>query len=780
MASVSGSVQLRPVRVALALTPSTQALRRAVQLATSAWGGMYYPLISTDDLDAARDLARITGSDVIVPVDAGDGTAQALANQPGFHWKAGGEWGPFEPPTPHLSNRVLRPEANLRRAGAARTRPVWQAEDPLAALYGTWFGEYRDSEYENGLRDAFAAEAVSVTLAPDADVPALGDWVSPLTLTGLDVEYSGFYSETGIVVLDPDNPRDLIELWNLRALGNHVFPWPIGHEARFRGACAGWLRAAEKADLLRKAVRGGDRKEIELLSVWMPPGGGTSFPDALDAMAHDHGLVLSHGVDAFDLPAHSRHTHPLVTSYTRRFSLTLPDDEYDIAVPLPSAPFTTPGNLDVPTRIVAAQVGISRETGLGPDHAFALPNARKLSPLLDPFVGYPELFSRPAAEGRVTGVSCSAEEFYIRAVPTHSVIDTMLKGSNWTTSRSPNGRFATQLIRLLDGPHSGAGNQPAVRWVLDTAARSPHGKTIAALISSARRAQGAWPNSIFNKEQSTREYPAQVVRYLLARKILRPVLPVECPECATTAYLAPEGLATDYSCDMCGKANPLGYILSLTQDATWHYTTASTLTAGQIAETMPIMAAVNVLHAFFPHAAGGDIPYVLGLQVNEKKAWNCELDIALLADDRGAPTVIIGEVKSYRDPISEADLVNLAKVQQYFRSEGFECVILAATLRERIEGEELLALRRACEQSPEHSVDRFAGHRPVLPLILTAKELSAPEHTEHHPTRWGVYDLLERAEHSCRRNLGLAHMDYLGQTAGSSWKLSWNEAPESA
>jgi hypothetical protein len=55
----------------------------------------------------------------------------------------------------------------------------------------------------------------------------------------------------------------------------------------------------------------------------------------------------------------------------------------------------------------------------------------------------------------------------------------------------------------------------------------------------------------------------------------------------------------------------------------------------------------------------------------------------------------VGEVhrKSW-DSISEADLANLAKVQRYLRSEGFECVILAATLHERIEGDELQALRR--------------------------------------------------------------------------------------
>ncbi len=117
-------------------------------------------------------------------------------------------------------------------------------------------------------------------------------------------------------------------------------------------------------------------------------------------------------------------------------------------------------------------------------------------------------------------------------------------------------------------------------------------------------------------------------------------------------------------------------------------------------------------------------------------------------------------------------MANLTKVQRYFRSEGFECVILAATLHERIEGEELKALRQACEQAPHRSLDRFASLRPVLPLVLTAKELSAPEHTDQHPNSWGLYDILEQAEESCRRNLGLSDLDYLG---GGAWRLSWAE-----
>jgi hypothetical protein len=774
MSAISGTVQLRPVRVALATAPELTAVRRAVQLATSAWGGLYFPLVASDDAGAAEELARVSASDVIVAVEAKDVIGQELADLPGFRWKAGGQWGPFEAPVPHLGARLLGPETNLRGFNAPRVRPTWQENDPLAALYATWFGEYGTSGYEVELRNAFDVEAEVLPIVPGAPFSLISDAVSPVVLTSLDVDYAGVYGDTGIVVLNPDSPADLISLWNLRALGNHVFPWPLGHEARFREACGEWLRAARAAGKIHKAVQGGTGAEFEVISTWLPSH-DTPVPDDVASITKDHGLVVHHGAGVLDVPPRSRASHFLETSYTRRFSLTVPDGEYEAAVPLPTAPFTAHADFDDPMRTIAVQISIAQESGLGPGRTFTVPASRRLSPLLDGYWGYhPELFSRPSTEGRVLGVSTIEEQVRLRALPTEAIFEAMLDGSNWTTSRSPSGRFATQLISLLGGAQGGAGNQPAVRRALDTAARSPHGKPIAALIDSARRAQGAWPDAIVNTEQATKQYPERIVRFLLARKILRPALPVECPHCATTAYLAPEALTTDYSCQMCEKVTPLGLILSLNRQNTWCYKTATTLTGEQIAETMPIMAAANVLRGFFRAHGRGDLPYVLGLKVTERKVWECEIDIVLLGDNGGAPLIVIGEVKSYQDPISETDLANLGKVQQYLRLQGIECVILAATLRERIEGEELLTLRSACENAPATSLDRFAGLRPVLPLVLTARDLSAPEFNEYHPNRWGVFDIHERAEQSCRRNLGLKAMVPLSSPAGDmTWRFSW-------
>ncbi|MET9648713.1 hypothetical protein ABZZ44_00260 [Streptomyces sp. NPDC006460] len=420
---------------------------------------------------------------------------------------------------------------------------------------------------------------------------------------------------------------------------------------------------------------------------------------------------------------------------------------------------------------MAAQVEILEETGFPPEATFCVPNSRPLAPLLATLGGnWPEPFHRPTHNGRVVGVDRDAEHLRVNLVSTFDVFRTILEGDGWSCGRSESGRFTTRIIELLGGANSTAGNQPAIRWVLDEAARSPHGHPISRLIETARRNQGTWAARSFDSN-----YPKNAVYYLLSKKLLRPLLPIRCPACATTSHLPPEELATEVKCAMCERTSPLGWILGLSgKNADWHYRPASALTASRLAETMPIMASLNVLRSLLSGFTGSTGAQ-LGLTISEGKSWACEIDVALFASERGAPLVIIGEVKSYRDSITTTDLKNLAKVQQHLRSRGIECLVLVATLRKKFEADELEALRSFAENSPPDSVFNFGQVRPVLPIALTSESLSTPPFSEGHPTHWDrpTLEVLGLAEASCKRNLGLSRVeiDWTPQEIG--WTFSW-------
>jgi hypothetical protein len=188
-----------------------------------------------------------------------------------------------------------------------------------------------------------------------------------------------------------------------------------------------------------------------------------------------------------------------------------------------------------------------------------------------------------------------------------------------------------------------------------------------------------------------------------------------------------------------------------------------------------MMATVTVLSSLRGFTAGS-LPYVLGLEVRaHDDAW--EIDFAMALDDAGPPLVAVGEVKSFRDPIETADLASLRRVQERLRATGIECFLVASTLRDKLDETELAALRIECERAPTTLSRRSS--RPVLPIVLTASDLSQPEFSDDYPGRWegpgaGTAGL---AEESCKRNLGLKEIRWEPTAGEWRFRLDWNDRP---
>src|SRR5579883_411813 len=167
MGVLSGSVLVRPVRVAFAVAPQMGWVRRAVRHATATWGGAHYVLATSDNPDSARTLARISASDVIVSLDHQDAACLDLAQTLGYRWRGEDPWASYE----DSDSSLLGPEIGLQHAGDRRFRPQWDADDPLADLFAVWFGEYGDSAYERELCDKFDAAARHLRLEKAEPVP---------------------------------------------------------------------------------------------------------------------------------------------------------------------------------------------------------------------------------------------------------------------------------------------------------------------------------------------------------------------------------------------------------------------------------------------------------------------------------------------------------------------------------------------------------------------------------------------------------------------------------
>jgi hypothetical protein len=188
--------------------------------------------------------------------------------------------------------------------------------------------------------------------------------------------------------------------------------------------------------------------------------------------------------------------------------------------------------------------------------------------------------------------------------------------------------------------------------------------------------------------------------------------------------------------------------------------------------------AVLTIFSLYRQLSPRIMPHLLGLEL-ESPQQTCEIDIALALDDLGAPIVILGEVKS-QNPVDVNDLANLAKIQQYLRSKNIECFILAATLQDRFQPEELTALRRFCENPPVSVYRHHGGLEPILPIVFTNRDLSAPQYSDENPIGWlrpnvgGAFGMFSLAIESCRRNLGLTDISPTLSAEVLDWDLTWD------
>jgi hypothetical protein len=802
-AQLRGEIRVRPVRVGLVLKPTLDAIRSAAAFASRTWGGKYFPFLSPADERESRRLAIAFGVDVLRPIDE-DPDSATLAKTTGFRWLGLLDDDDPTGPGKEQMDSTLRkwiadwlpgpdwlPDYPIEhRRQHDFVAPIWEPDDPLAMLFAVWFGVHARSDREADLSaEPVTGSAAAQPIKLTQPVPDYGQHLTPIELTTRGIEPPPLPGPPTFLVLDPQSPEDLTWFWTVRAGGRRIFPWPQGHEERIAPSARTWLQSTLHADRVRARMGGVESAPYVGPEAHVVIRDHRHLPSLLMQLLRAEELRFTSGPQE---PPRVWIDHPvqLFTAFRRPFTASVTTATATgprASVPMPSI---MPQGWRGPASdgIVAAEIDIHAEIGLAPEWTFSLPNVRDLADLLTAPGNPAEVFHRPSRGGRALGVIANRHEALITAVTSEATFGKLLEAPGWSCQQGENGRFASRLIERLGGRSSLSGNQPAIAAVLEEAARSPRGLPLPRLIQAARDHQGAWPTPQGDDRAS---YPQQTVYELLRRKLLLPSHRIKCPNCATEVAVPPEDLASDVTCEMCAATFPLGFALGFkgTGRNDWVYRLAGNVPVDRIREVMPIMAAFATLsntHSY-RHAATREssttLPHILGLEIS-KPHGKCEIDLGLCLDDHDTPVVVIGEVKSYRDAIDAQDLANLHNVQTHLRSKGIECLIMTATGRAELTEEELSMLRRHCAKLPAPLHRQYNNKVPVMPIVLTGRELSAPPHTEAHPQRWRALEpwhgIVAFAAESCRRNLGEFHAVHPTDNVDTGdWRLSWTSAPRS-
>jgi hypothetical protein len=680
------------------------------------------------------------------------------------------------PAQDYINHRLLGPERVLDDFPQENwVLPEWAADDPLDGLFGVWFGAHGSSAQGISLHGQFAARAATARIDEGAEVPAgVASWVTPIAATGAAIDYKGISPGPAFVVVDPSDSASLTGLWNARACGAPAFPVPVGYEGRVLAAAEAWLEQLVHNGMLRRWTTGDGTPLGPRIYIWCAAE-PAELPAALAELLAARDVTpmpvsLGSGQDL----AHGWHgDHPFTTRYAQGFSRPLEADGRVAQIPVPAVG-RRPRDSSAPHGdVIAVQVEISATTGVRPDWTFAVPNKRSYARLLRSYDGVLLNFERPVDDGRALSAFAGSQEVQISAVPSAAVLGSLLDAPGWSTRQTPGGVFTTRFIERLGGTESTVANQPGARAALTMIARSERGLPSGVIVQAIRRHQGSWPGPLRGDPGG---YPAAVFQFLLRQSILRPVLPVECPYCISSIAFRPEDLTVQMKCEMCLKEFPLGLALGMRPNGqnNWLYQVAGHVGHDRLSEALPVMAALQVLSAR-NYGRGPGIPYVLGWAVKGPQL-DCEVDIAAVVDYHGLPAVVIGEVKNWKDSIDPNDLANLGKIQRYIRTRGVECFVLAAVMRD-LRDDEISALRDFAKRRPR-TLPQHSRIEPILPIVLTERNMSAESYGQDHPNHWSPEDgVLGLAKGSCRQNLGMTALEPHQDQEGFYFRPQWSALP---
>ncbi len=261
MNTLSVTVRYRPIRIGWCVsTGGFAALREALKLTFTMWGGRYNPIIPINDFEAASSLVQLFRVDVLWPVTDDEAVKEFIKRFPHlpnpffqeelFVLHSNGERIPqlldiYHPILrlhgDHFKNNPL-PDASISIF-------EWQAEDPLADVLLVTLGavpttQVTGTDYLDLLKQYLSAQTVA--LLPKEPLPLLtgnGWTVSTFCHAFMQQHYSvlNHWGHPGVYVGSASDFDDLVTFWNLRATDTSLMFYDPNQAARFEPNLTNWL-----------------------------------------------------------------------------------------------------------------------------------------------------------------------------------------------------------------------------------------------------------------------------------------------------------------------------------------------------------------------------------------------------------------------------------------------------------------------------------------------------------------------------------------------------------
>ncbi len=757
----AGSVNLRPVRMALLVSPDDmQAIRRFLRLCACVWGGRYNPIIpvfeetperwlewptSTSGLDIARGYIDFFEPDLLV--EASPGTADRLG------WKHDGAAFDFARVISigdafeiddrgrvdfahavdvlHLFADLYDNEFKFERRHKAPFA-LFNPHDDCGTFFEAVGGTYPNDEalkyILDGYQDVFNPEALPATAETFLKLMT-EDYRGPHWVTRYGLEESLDRSrDPTFFVFDPTDGQDVIDFWNYRLFQRYVLPVNL----HWFSECEDFLR-----DNIARTHRPLPGNPYGIMIHTCLAFGRSIEEETVRGITESHLGDLTKGSfyttrnyepiwDAVMSNDRWRTRKLVVTAKSVSFDEEIDQDGY-VKIPAPAPEFHDKAE----TYSRSTWMNIVQPSGAMRDDRLATIFP---SNLWNP--GFPRLFSGDkltiTREGWSTPQQYDIGYSLVRPVNGRDAFIGWFKEQDIAALPSDAGQVADQVISAASSLLAcGMFSDYDTIQLLNSMAESHSEPRRNQKTVERKSPDKTKPHKTIERHFTRREKHSWAfwtkLSYFLERSVFRAGLRVQCPNCSFYNWYDLKTLDYSLICDRCLKEFQFDQSPDHLKKIEWYYRVVGPFATPDFAQGG--YAVALTLRRLAEESSRTELTWSTGLEL---QPLNAEIDFAVwyrrgnvgIEPEADEPILMVGEAKSFgADAIKQKDIDNLKRVGE--RLPG--AFLVVSTLKEiaNYSNDERALLRDFARWGRERRVN---GRRRNPVIILTGAELLTDRH----------------------------------------------------
>lgn len=584
--------------------------------------------------------------------------------------------------------------------------PAWQEQDNLSVLLSLVFGYFpTDYDLRHDFRKAFLTGLKANELQIDSNGvvdPLLSDAITPIKLTAAKLMgYEGQRGD-GIYLGEINNFSDLVNFWNLRAIGSDLVFLPVSDSDRLRGYI--------EAHLERLNHQPNRHPEIPD-SIVVYHGPQVDNPEMfLKDVSTKKALVYAKCSNLTWVGTKSSHYHFNWDQVLA--SIEKSNDRYEVTIGLPEKKFLTEiASERSKDQLLAISLTPVVEFDY-PGHTLKLP----------PIYGLEEFFNREitfdprglrAGEEEITVLGEVGEKSVTLSPISHQkLIFKCFQEIGCETKLSAAGLLAHRIIDKLEGLwHSHIFRTRGLRILLQQYSPNdsiPRGE-ITRIINQEHRNQ---IRDRFDREDAPNV--EGLFNALLKRRFMQAGLELNCGHCNLANWLSLRGLDENWSCQYCGHLNNTSPYLwgGKLRDRDWKYRKSGLFAKDNNQEgAIPVILCISALERIL-----GSANFIYSFSVEHgsgNSGW--EIDFCVLHYGQGRRFEIgIGEAKSTGGKIDEEDLEKLKSIREKLQKRfGVPCFLILGKTADEFRSDEIDNFRALKEKGvpfvllSNHELERY-------------------------------------------------------------------------